>query len=60
VLVVFIGIWGGSETPRYRPPAYRAHPTPCGAGEQIPRASAIMLPISGNVHGATLKQSELI
>jgi len=29
-------------------------------GEQIPQASVIMPPIPGNIHGASLKRSELM
>jgi hypothetical protein len=50
--------WGFGILPRHPNPA--AHPTRCGGGEQIPQLSVIMLLISGNVHGATLKPSELI
>jgi len=40
-------VLGTGNSPTIRPPAYRARPTPCAGGEQIPRASAIMLPIYG-------------
>jgi len=53
------GIWAAENPPTFRPP-YRAHQTPCGAGEANPLMSPILLLISGNVHRAILKQSELI
>jgi hypothetical protein len=54
------GILEAGKLPRFPTPLYRAHHTPCEAGEQIPKVRAIMLLISGNVHRASLKQSELI
>ena len=52
---------GDSETsPGLRTPTQLAHQTRRDSGEQIPQVSVIMLLISGNVHGASLKPSELI
>ena len=53
--------WGIREPPPVsRSPTYLAHLTRRDSGEQIPQVSAIMLLISANVHGASLKPSELI
>ena len=57
----FFGIRGvRNPSPFSEPRAYWAHQPPCGGGEQIPQVSVIMLLISGNVHGASLKPPELI
>jgi hypothetical protein len=41
-------------------PPYWSHFGPVSRGEEIPQLNAIMPPIPGNVHGASLKRSELI
>jgi hypothetical protein len=57
----FIWYGRGPETsPFPEPLTYWAHLTRQGGGEQIPQVSVILRLIPGNVHGASLKPSELI
>ena len=51
---------GGRKTPPLSDPLYSAHLTPFADGVSKSPSEVIMLPISGNVHGASLKPSELI
>src|SRR5208337_2657083 len=54
-------VFGGPETsPFSEPPTYWAHLAQSRRGEQIPQVSVIMRLMTGNVHGARLKPSELI
>jgi hypothetical protein len=48
------------KLPRFPTPLPGSPDSLCGAGEQIPQVNAILLLISGNVHRASLKQTELI
>ena len=61
----FFGFEGSGNLPRFPNPSLTGLTVSpsvvlLGSGEQIPQVSVIMRPIQGNVHGASLKPSELI